>query len=162
MASPPGPPTSRSGDEVEEEQRPETRSLPRQGSGCHRPRRPYRSSNVATALAAMTGGLFFLTCPCPLAAASREGGRPATSISAAFLGGLRTRKVSSSSPPITSSTFHCSYKHRRLDSLALRDGPATQHRDGRRGGEGGEEGVEDEDESQRYASIMREMAERYD
>lgn len=163
MASLPGPPTSRSADDVEEEQRPETRSPPRQGPGCHRPHRSSRVMKIAMALAAMAGGFLFLTCPCPLAAASSVGGRRhPTSTSAAFLGGLRTREPSSSYSSFTSSTFYCNRKHRRLDRLALRDGPSTQQRDGRRGGEEGEEGEEEEEESQRYASIMREMAERYD
>jgi len=116
---------------------------------------------AATALAAMAGSLLLLACPCPLAAASRigvGGRRHATSTSAAFLGGLRPREPSFFSSP----SFLFNSKHRRLDRLALRDGPSIQQRGGGRGGEGGEEEEEEEEESKRYATIMREMAERYD
>ena len=165
MASLPSPPTSRSAastpqPEVEEGYRQEARSPPPRGPGCHRPHRPYRGMKATTALAAMAGSLLLLACPCPLAEASRVGvggRRHATSTSAAFLGGLRPREPSSSS----SSPFLFNNKHRRLDRLALRDGPSTQQRGGGRR-EGGEEEEEEEEESKRYATIMREMAERYE
>ena len=166
MALLPTPPTSRSAastpqPEVEAAQRQEACSPPPRGPGCHRPHRPYRGMKAATALAAMAGSLLLLACPCPLAAASRigvGGRRHATSTSAAFLGGLRSREPSS----FSSSSFLINNKHRRLDRLALRDGPSTQQRGGGRGGKGGEEEEEEEEESKRYATIMREMAERYD
>lgn len=162
MASLPSPPTSRSAASTPppEVYRQEARSPPPRGPGCHRPHRPYRGMKAATALAAMAGSLLLLACNCPLAEASRVGvggRRHATSTSAAFLAGLRPREPSSSS----SSSFLFNNKHRRLDRLALRDGPATQQRGGGRR-EGREEEDEEEEESKRYATIMREMAERYE
>lgn len=146
--------------EVEEELRQEACSPPGQGPASQRSHRAYRGMKAATALAAMAGSLLLLACP--LVEASRVGGgrRQATSTSAAaFLGGMRPRHPSSFS---SSSSFLPNNKHRRLDRLALRDGPSTQQRGSGRGGEGGEEEEEEEEESKRYATIMREMAERYE